>query len=68
MPTFECHFFIIPFFFAFWETDYLPLTVLIEDINDHHPQFWTFRDIFRQFGAFGAFEDIWGHLVIFGDI
>ena len=26
-------------FFIFQETDYLPVTVLIEDINDHHPQF-----------------------------
>ena len=27
------------FFIIFQETDYLPVTVLIEDINDHHPQF-----------------------------
>ena len=32
--------FVYSFIFAFFqETDYLPVTVLIEDINDHHPQF-----------------------------
>ena len=32
--------FLYLYIFAFFqETDYLPVTVLIEDINDHHPQF-----------------------------
>ena len=26
-------------FISFQETDYLPVTVLIEDINDHRPEF-----------------------------
>ena len=35
-----CFLSVYSFIFAFFqETDYLPVTVLIEDINDHHPQF-----------------------------